>query len=255
MSPTEIRIEALRIDDPDWFTNHPGALEEMLSAETDGAEREQDEETDRTMDRLDAIVDRCRGVRSYTLGAHRTLDGFEYEVRINPWSERRARRIERKAAPIPVVVGAAEHESESEYGRHVRAAIDSVRASRGLSQAAVEEHLRTALERREVTLPQRTVQGLARDISDPWWPLKHPVQLAREFRGRKRVDPESARCEAEAADLGTRLEGLLEVEEIASRRTLDGIVHEVTLDPWSKELADRVHRFASPIKVNVKPRT
>lgn len=106
MSPTEIRIQALRIHDVDWFKNHPGALDEMLEIEAESAaDRQLQEETERTMDRLQDIVDRCQGVRSFSVGAHRTVDGFEYEIDINPWSTRLVRKIERKATPTPVLVG------------------------------------------------------------------------------------------------------------------------------------------------------
>lgn len=184
MSPTEIRIQALRIHDADWFKNHPGALEEMLATESESvAGRQMEEAPDRTMDRLEDMVDGCRGVRSFSLGAHGTVDGVTYEICINPWSPRLARRIERKAAPTPVQVEPLEDEPEPEYARQIKAAIDSGKVSgRGLSQQDVEGQLRTALDQRDVTLPQKSVQFIAREISDPWWQLKHPFRARREFR-------------------------------------------------------------------------
>jgi hypothetical protein len=136
------------------------------------------------------------------------------------------------------------------------AAIDSVKPRLGgLPVGVVEARLVSALRGRDAFVPMETVRSLARSLSDPWWPLKHPVQVAREIRDRKRVDPESARCEAEADELADRLDGLQEVEQIRSWRTFDGMVHKVTIHPWYTELADRVHRLASPISVHVKPRT
>jgi hypothetical protein len=136
----------------------------------------------------------------------------------------------------------------------IKSAIDEVqRDSRGLPVAVVEARLVSALRKRDAFLPIKHVRCLARDMADPWWPVKHPVQAMREVRShRTSTDPDSTRLEAEADHLEQRFDLVDQVTEMSSRRTFDGIVHEVTIDPWSPRLAARIHRLASPIRVVVK---
>jgi hypothetical protein len=43
------------------------------------------------------------------------------------------------------------------------------------------------------------------------------------------------------------------VQGMSSRRTMDGMVHEVTIDPWSDELANLVRQAAAPTEIIVRP--
>ena len=81
-----------------WLATLGGTEDEVR------AEAELVHEAERAFARLGARVDRCWGVRSFEIGCHRTLDGFEFEVCIDPWSPRLARRVERRARPTAVVV-------------------------------------------------------------------------------------------------------------------------------------------------------
>lgn len=56
------------------------------------------------LSRFAAIVDRMRGVECFGLGCRPAADGFEFEVRIDPWSPKTARKIRRKARPLAVTV-------------------------------------------------------------------------------------------------------------------------------------------------------
>jgi hypothetical protein len=47
---------------------------------------------------------RTRRVRRHTISLRRTVDGVEVEVRIDPWSPRRALKLQRAAAPAVLVV-------------------------------------------------------------------------------------------------------------------------------------------------------
>jgi hypothetical protein len=76
----------------------------MKSSESRAAELAFRREWDRTTERLTDAVDSMRRVRRLTISSRRTVDGVEFEVRIDPWSRRRALRLQRVAAPAVVVV-------------------------------------------------------------------------------------------------------------------------------------------------------
>lgn len=145
--------------------------------------------------------------------------------------------------------------------RGIRAAVDSVKSEvRGLPREEAKARLLAALRQHEAFLPMAEVDSLARQLSDPWSPLRHPVRAIRQIRREAREpDPESVRSQAEADDLGTRLEDLhsaegLETLSISSTRTFDGMVHVVTIHPWSETTAARIRHRAAPIPVTVKGR-
>jgi hypothetical protein len=108
MAPEEIDLEARRISDPDWAVKDPEAARrlfaKMKSSESRAAELAFRREWDRTTERLTDAVDSMRRVRRLTISSRRTVDGVEFEVRIDPWSRRRALRLQRVAAPAVVVV-------------------------------------------------------------------------------------------------------------------------------------------------------
>ena len=91
---------------PGWSQTAPDDWLAVL-ARTEGevrAEAQLVHEAERSSARLEARVDRCWGVRRFAIGCHFTPDGFEFEVCIDPWSPRLARRVERRARPTAVVV-------------------------------------------------------------------------------------------------------------------------------------------------------
>lgn len=59
---------------------------------------------DRVDERLDKALDKMWRVRRSAVTSHRTIDGVTFEVRIDPWSPRRAKKLQRVAAPTPVTV-------------------------------------------------------------------------------------------------------------------------------------------------------
>jgi hypothetical protein len=136
------------------------------------------------------------------------------------------------------------------------AATDAVKSdARGLTAELVEARLVAALRERDAFLPMATVRRIARQMSDPWWTVKHPLRAWREARReRQGPDLESARDEAEADELSQRLGGVTGVEVVRSAMTFDGMVHVVTIHPWSDEIANRVRALASPVRVTVEPR-
>ncbi|HET8603276.1 MAG TPA: hypothetical protein VFM09_05050 [Marmoricola sp.] len=147
-----------------------------------------------------------------------------------------------------------DHEAE-----RLRTAIDSVKGElRGVPHAKAIERLQDALRRNNAFVPEETVVRLARLMSDPWWPVRHPLQALRPHahRGAPHVDDE--RYARQAEELSIRLERILESEPldsyaISSRRTVDGMTHVVEIRPWSDPLAERIRAGAAPIAVTVQP--
>lgn len=103
---SDIKIMARGIADPGWPQRDPDAWEAMLAAADDEAraDREVLKQANRTSARLQARVDRCWGIRSFAVRCRRNMDGFEFEVHIEPWSPKLARKVERRARPTAVVV-------------------------------------------------------------------------------------------------------------------------------------------------------
>lgn len=136
----------------------------------------------------------------------------------------------------------------------VRAAVASVKSElRGLPQEEAVNRLVSALRQHDAFMDMREVRVLARDLRDPSWARRHPVRAFRQTRQIfGRWDPESRRLEAEVEELSDRV-WMKGVKCMSSRRTMDGMVHEVTIDPWSDELANRVREAAAPTAIIVRP--
>jgi len=133
--------------------------------------------------------------------------------------------------------------------------VDSVKSDlRGLPQDEAVKRLVSALRRADAFMGMREVRILARDLRDPWWARRHPVraflQTREIFRG---PDLEGIRGLAESEKVSRRVGQIKGVRGLESRRTMDGMVHTVTIDPWSDELANRVRESAAPTAVNVRP--
>ena len=108
MAPDEINFEARRITDPDWAVKDPEMarrlVAEMKSPENRAAESAFRQQWERTTERLAEAVDSMRRVRRCTISSRRMMDGVEFEIRIDPWSRRRALKLQRIAAPAVVLV-------------------------------------------------------------------------------------------------------------------------------------------------------
>jgi hypothetical protein len=137
----------------------------------------------------------------------------------------------------------------------IRAAVRSVKSEvRGLPQDEAEERLVSALRLHDAFLSRSSVRVLARSMRDPWWVHRHPIKAWRQSRRDfDAPDPESDRCAAETARLSRKLEEISGVTTWFSKRTMDGMLHVVTIDPWSDELADQVREVSSPTSVTVVP--
>ena len=108
MGRHEIHIEARRIADPDWARKDPAALRQLLAEMgSPGKGREEaalEAHWDRACERLDKALDSMWRLRRSSVSSHRTVDGVTFDVRIDPWSARRAKRLQRAAAPMSVTV-------------------------------------------------------------------------------------------------------------------------------------------------------
>lgn len=137
----------------------------------------------------------------------------------------------------------------------IRSAIDSVKPDvHGLPQAEVEERLVSALKRNDSFLSMSSVRVIARDLRDPWWARLHPFKAWRQVRQDfAEPDGDSDRYEAEAARLGAKLDEFQDITSRVSKRTMDGMVHVVTINPWSDELASRIRDAVAPTAVTVRP--
>lgn len=146
----------------------------------------------------------------------------------------------------------------AEVNRRFQRAVSSVKHEvRGLPHDAAVARLVEAMRQHDVFMPAELVRDVARQLSDPWWHLRHPLRAWREMRVR-RPDTEGARLEAEANELSRRVESVadaagLDYYSIRSRRTVDGQEHVVLVHPWSASLARRIVDAAAPIPVDVRP--
>lgn len=144
-----------------------------------------------------------------------------------------------------------------ERARRFKEAFDSVWAEAdGLPPEVVEERLVSAFRSHDVFVPRQYLPFLARSMSHPPAVWKHPIRWRREARRlRSPEDPESPLLQAASDELDRRLWEIEGVVGTRTRRTIDGIVHEVTIHPWSDQLAERVREVASPNAVEISPRT
>jgi hypothetical protein len=145
-------------------------------------------------------------------------------------------------------------------GERIHAAIESIRKDvRGLPLDQAEEQFVAALRRHDAFLPPATVRRLAREFSDPWWSVRHPLKAVRQARSEDaEPDLEARRCEAEtdrlherlcASEICTKLRSF----SVSSTRTFDGMVYEITIDPWTSDMASRIRELAAPTPVTVNP--
>lgn len=108
MGPDEIHLEARRIADPGWARKDPTTLKRLLAEISSPAKAREEAaleaQWDRVSERLDKALDSMWRLRRSSVTSHRTIDGVTFEVRIDPWSARRAKKLQRLAAPMPVTV-------------------------------------------------------------------------------------------------------------------------------------------------------
>ena len=97
--------------------------------------------------------------------------------------------------------------------------------------------------------------GSERDV-DPFRPHLRDVRQARSEDAEP--DLEARRCEAETDRLHERL-GASEIRtklrsfSVSSTRTFDSMVYEITIDPWTSDMASRIRELAAPTPVTVNP--
>jgi len=106
MPPEEIHVLALQISDPAWPLKHPHRWRRLTRATTNAAAREAAvaDEIDRAVARLADALDSLRRLHQSSISARRTMDGVDYVISIDPWTARRARKLQRIAAPTVITV-------------------------------------------------------------------------------------------------------------------------------------------------------
>jgi hypothetical protein len=105
--PELINLLARDIADPVWDLRHPWAARRRLTATmsaVDAHESAIQDEWDLTLERLQKATEAMWRLRRSRISSRRTLDGFEVEIRIDPWSRRRAKKLQGIAAPTVVMV-------------------------------------------------------------------------------------------------------------------------------------------------------
>jgi hypothetical protein len=139
----------------------------------------------------------------------------------------------------------------------IQRAIALVRSEmRGLPDEVAIERLRQALIGEAAYLSPHTLRTVARSLSDPWWPVRHPLRAWRDARTPE-PDVEGEILSAEDAALEALFEDVfahrLSYISRRSRRTFAGVRHQVTIHPWSESIAREIEDAAAPIRVEVLP--
>lgn len=137
----------------------------------------------------------------------------------------------------------------------LRSAIAEARPlARGQSETVARAVLLNALRRHDVFMHPGAVAVIAWELANPWRGLLRPFH---SWRVAKRLlaepDPDEARFHHEASALSKLTREVPQVRGTSSRRTVDGPVHTVWVDPWSQDLADYLHDLAAPIELAVLP--
>lgn len=147
-------------------------------------------------------------------------------------------------------------------GAALGAAVRAVRANRrGKSTAQVTDELESQLAASGRSLPRSELAYLAREIAEPHWRLRHPIEHVREIRASRRrggEDPfgdfgdsfgfDEAGGENGFSDL---LHQVREQGDVRRARFApdDPEVIEVVLLPWSESTARHLRDFCSPHEV------
>jgi hypothetical protein len=107
MPPEQIHLEARYLTDPEWAQKDPEAVQRVLddmsrppSAEDQALERE----WEATEERLEAALESMWRLKEVAMFSRRTIDGVEFEIQIDPWSARRAKKLQRIGSPAVVTV-------------------------------------------------------------------------------------------------------------------------------------------------------
>lgn len=133
------------------------------------------------------------------------------------------------------------------------------RTARGRPTAEVRAELERRLHERGVRLPPEVLMldGAARAMAEPMWPLKHPVEFLRLGRSRKleaQPSDEFVDDDPEWVRLERLLDGpRLNVTGFGKFWTREGWSYVVRIDPWSERRARRIRRICAPLPVNVQP--
>lgn len=153
------------------------------------------------------------------------------------------------------VPGVAADGIAQERVERLRSAIAEARPlARGQSETIARTVLLNALRRHDVFAPPGTVALIAWQLANPWRGLLRPFH---SWRVSKRLlaepDPDEARFHHEVNAVSKLTREVPQVRGTSSRRTVDGPVHTVWVDPWSQDLADYLHDLAAPIELAVLP--
>ena len=107
MPPEEINLWARGISDPVCALKHPWAARHQFAAMRSAGDADESaflDEWDRTLELLQNAMETMWRLRRSRISSRRTLDGIDVEIRIDPWSRRRAWKLRRIAAPTVVTV-------------------------------------------------------------------------------------------------------------------------------------------------------
>lgn len=107
MPPEEINLLARGISDPIWALKHPWTARRLFTAMRSAADPREtafQEEWDRAVQRLEEALDSMWRVRRAAISSRRTFGGVDIQVRMDPWSRRRVKQLQRIAAPTVVSV-------------------------------------------------------------------------------------------------------------------------------------------------------
>ena len=137
----------------------------------------------------------------------------------------------------------------------IRAAVAEARPLvRGQSDSAARATLTDVLRRHDVFIPPGQLAAIAWLLAHPWQTRLRPFRSWRDVRRlSNQPDRDGKRFQKEADTLSSLMWGIPEVRETSSRRSFDGGVHEVRVDPWSPELAAQLQQIAEPIRIIVVP--
>ena len=174
-------------------------------------------------------------------GEHLTVD---QKARYAAWADARvarsAERFDAIAASLEAASGALRR---THRGRPVDEVLTALRARLG-SDAP--------------TWPDAVMLEVARMVANPFWPLRHPIQFMRSYRGGQTETNEQPTVETESDRefqlLSERLRDRVGVRVVGMSSTEPDTV-EVTLEPWSEQSAQVVRGICTPRQVRFLQRT
>jgi hypothetical protein len=141
--------------------------------------------------------------------------------------------------------------------RGFAAAVAAVRANRrGKSTSDVAAELEARLASDGNGLPPELLMWMARDIAEPFWRLRHPLEFLREIRASRRLRAQESLDEPDQLDdeppnnpevdaLARTLGDNPSVRAVGFSSSTPNLV-QVVLDPWSEASVQWVRDVCSP---------